>query len=201
MIGPRSRVLRELVTAGVLAYVTRWQPVLAGWLLSTAALTWKADDVHDPAGMATLLRIIVVLVVTSVVYLVDDAAANVLAPVPLPLAWRYGVRFGLAAAAVALPWVAALLWVNPGHLAAGLTLECVAMTTFALAVASGIARWSDTHDAGAAAGPAVLSTAVLADFLPPRWAMFAPPGDGWRDAHLRWTAELGLRTEPALERR
>jgi hypothetical protein len=116
----------------------------------------------------------------------------VLGPVPVPLAWRYGVRFSLSTAAVAAPWAVALLWVRPPYLAAALTLECAAMTAFALAVASGIARWSDARDASVAAGPAALGAAVFAVFLPPRWAMFATPGDGWRDAHLRWTAVLGL---------
>ncbi len=192
MTAARRRVLRELAAAGVLPRVTRWHPVLVGWLLSAAALVWKADDVHNAAGAATLLRVVAVLVVTSVVALVDDAAANVLAPVPVPLAWRYNVRFSLAAAAVAAPWAAALLWVRPGHLAAALTLECAAMTAFALAVASGIARWSDARDASLAAGPAVLGAAIFAVLLPPRWAIFATPGDRWRDAQLRWTAVLGL---------
>ena len=192
MTGPRRRVLRELAAAGVLPQVTRWHPVLAGWLLGAAVLGWKADDVHDTAGGVTLLRIVAVLLVTSVVGLVDDDAANVLAPVPVPLSWRYSVRFGLAAAAVAAPWAAALLWIRPGQLAAALTLECAAMTAFGLAVASGIARWSDARDAGLAAGPAVLGAAILAVLLPPRWAMFATPGGDWRDAHLRWVAVLGV---------
>ena len=192
MIAARRRVLRELAVAGVLPRVTRWHPVLAGWLLSAALLAWKADDVQHAAAAVTLLRAVAVLLVTSVVALVDDAAANVLAPVPVPLAWRYGVRSGLAAAAVAAPWAAALLWVRPGRLFAALTLECAAMTAFALAVANGIAHWSDARDASIAAGPAVLGVVILAVFLPPRWAMFAAPGDGWRDAHLRWTAVLGL---------
>jgi len=183
---PRRRVLRELAAAGVLPQVTRWPPVFAGWLMCAGVLAWKADD----AEQATVLRIVAVLLAASVVSLVDDDAANLLAPTPVPLAWRYGVRLGLAAAAVAAPWAIALLWVRPGNLAGALTLECAALTAFGLAVASGVARWADTRDAGLAAGPAVLGAAFFAVLLPSRWALFAVPGDGWRDAHLRWAVVL-----------
>ena len=193
MTGPRASVLREL--AGALPQTVRWPPVLVGWLLGVAVLAWKADDVDGSADAATLLRVVAVLLASSVVALVDDAAANVLAPVAVSLAWRRGVRIALAGAAVAVPWAAALLWVrDAGDLAAALTLECAALTTTALAVASGVARWSDARDPSVAAGPAVLGVAVFALFLPPRWAMFAPPGDGWRDAHLRWAVVLGAAT-------
>jgi hypothetical protein len=194
MIGSRRRVLRELVTTAALPRVIRWQPVLACWLVAAAVLAWKADDIHDAAGRATLLRVVAVLLVVGVVNLVDDDAAGLLAPVPVPLAWRRAVRLGLAVAAVAAPWAAALLWVRPGHLTAGLTLECAAITGIGLAMASGIARWSTAREAGLVAGPAVVGTAVVAVLLPPRWALYAAPGDGWNDAHLRWAAVLGLTT-------
>jgi fluoroquinolone transport system permease protein len=187
----RRRVLREL--AGVLPQVTRWQPVLAGWFAAAGVLLWKADDVHDAAGRSTLLRVVAVLLAASVVAMVDDDAANVLAAVPVRLAWRYGVRLGLAAAAVAVPWVAAVLWVRPGRPAAALTLECAAVTVFGLAVAAGVARWSDAREASLSAGPAVLAAAIGAALLPQRWAMFAVPGAAtWTDAHLRWAAVLGV---------
>jgi fluoroquinolone transport system permease protein len=188
--GTRRRVLQELAATGALPRIARWHPVVAGWLLGAVVLVWKADDVHDATGAATLLRIVALLLVTGVVGLVDDDAANLLASVPVPLAWRTGLRFGLAATAVAAPWAGALLWVRPGHPAAALTLECAAITAFGLAVASGIARWSNAREAGLAAGPAVLAAAVFAVLLPPRWALFAPPGDAWRDAHVRWAAVL-----------
>jgi hypothetical protein len=188
----RPRVLRELAAAGTLPQVTRWRPVLAGWVVAAAVLGWKADDANDAAGRVVLLRVVAVLLVVSVVGLVDDDAATVLAAVPVPLGWRCGVRFGLAAAAVAAPWAAALLWVRPGQLTAALTLECAAITAFGLAVASGIARWSDAREASLAAGPAVLGAAVAATLLPPRWAIFVPPDGDWADAHLRWAAVLGV---------
>jgi hypothetical protein len=190
----QRRVLRELAATGMLPQVTRWQPVLAGWLVAGAVLVWKAGDVHDAAGRVTLLRVVAVLLVISVVNIVDDDAANLLAPVPVTLAWRSGVRFGLAAAAVAAPWAAALLWVRPGRLSAPLTLECAALAAFGLAVASGIVRWSEAREAGLAAGPAVLGAAISAILLPPRWTMFAGPDADWWDAHLRWAAVLGVAT-------
>lgn len=187
-------MLRELAATGMLLQVTRWQPVIAGWVVAGAVLVWKAGDMHDAAGRVTLLRIVAVLLVISMVNLVDDDAANLLAPVPVTLAWRHGVRFGLAAAAMAAPWAAALLWVRPGWLAAALTLECAALAAFGLAMASGIARWSDAREAGLAAGPVVLGAAISAILLPPRWAMFARPDADWWDAHLRWAAVLGAAT-------
>jgi fluoroquinolone transport system permease protein len=183
-------VVRQLVA--VLPRVTRWPPVLAGWLLAAGALVWKADDVASPAGAATLLRVVAVVLATGVVALVDDAAANVLASAPVALAWRSGVRFAAAAAAVAVPWSVALLWVRPGHLAAGLTLECAALTAVALAVAGGVARWSDTREPSVAAGPAVLGAVAFGALLPSRWAMFATPGSGWVAAHARWAVVLGV---------
>ena len=193
MIRRRRQVLRELVVAGTLPRVTVWQPVVVGWLLAAAVLAWKADEVHDAAGRAVLLRIVAVLLAVGAVNLVDDSAANLLAPVPVPLAWRSGFRFGLAAATVAGPWAAALWWVKPGRPAAMLTLECAAITAVGLAVASGLARWWSSREAGLAAAPAVLGAAVFVTLLPPRWSMFAAPGDdAWRDAHLRWAAVLAL---------
>ena len=190
----RRRVLRELVASGALADVTRWQPVLAGWLVAAAVLAWKADDVPDAADRATLLRVVAVILVAGAVYLVDDDAAGLLAPVPVPPAWRHALRLGLVVAAVATPWLAALLWVRPGPLTAALTLECATTTAVGLAVASGVARWSNAAEAGLAAGPVVVGAAAAAVLLPPSWALYAPPGVGWRDAHLRWAALLGLAT-------
>jgi hypothetical protein len=179
--------------AGVLPKVIRWPPVLAGWLAAAAVLAWKADDAHDAAGRSTLLRIVAVLLVTGVAAIMDDDAANVLAAVPVPLAWRQAVRLGLAAAAVAVPWAAAALWVGPGLPVAALALECAAVTVFGLAVAAGLARWSDAREASLAAGPAVLAAAIGVVLLPQRWVMFAAPGAAaWTDAHLRWAAALGI---------
>lgn len=186
----RGRVLRELVLAGALPRTTRWPPVLAGWLMAAGVLTWKADDVRDAGGAVTLLRVVAVLLATSVVALADDAAANQLAAAPVPLAWRYGVRCGVAALAVAVPWAGALLWVRPGDLAAALSLECAALTAVALAVAGGVARWSGARDASMAAGPAVFAAAILASVLPSSWALYATPGDSWAAAHLRWACVL-----------
>jgi hypothetical protein len=185
-------VLRELVLAGALPRATRWPPVLAGWLMAAGVLAWKAGDVHDAGGAVTLLRVVAVLLATSVVALADDAAANQLAAVPVPLAWRYGVRCGLAALAVAVAWAGALLWVRPGGLAAALSLECAALTAVALAVAGGVARWSGAPDASVVAGPAVFGAAVLALVLPGGWALYATPGDGWAAAHVRWAAVLAV---------
>ena len=194
MIRLRCRVLGELAVSGALPRVTRWRPALAGWLLAGAVLLWRADDVSTVAGRVTLLRVVAVLLVTGVVNLVDDDAANVLAAVPTRLAWRSGPRLGLAALAVTVPWCGALLWVRPGDPAAAITLECAALTAFGLAVAGGIARWSDAREASLVAGPAVLAAAGAAAALPPRWAMFAAPDGAWWDAHLRWTAVLAVAT-------
>jgi hypothetical protein len=188
----RGRVLRELVLAGALPRTTRWPPVLAGWLMAAGLLTWKADDVRDAGAAVTLLRVVAVLLATSVVALADDPAANQLAAAPVPLAGRYGVRCGVAALAVAVPWAGALLWVRPGGLAAALTLECVALTAVALAVAGGVARWSSAPDASVAAGPAVFAAAILGLVLPRDWALYATPGDGWTIAHMRWAAVLAV---------
>ena len=189
----RTRVVvRELAASGALPRVTRWPSLVAGWLLCTAVLAWKADDVAGPADAATLLRVVAVVLATGVVTLVDDAAANVLAPAPVPLRWRHGVRFAIAGLAVAVPWMLALLWVRPGHLTAALTLECATLGAVSLAVASAIARWSGAREPSVAAGPAVFGAAVFAALLPPGWALFAAPGDGWRDAHARWAVLLGV---------
>jgi len=188
--GSRRPVLRELAAAGMLPKVARWEPVITGWFLAAGVLLWKAHDAQDAADRATVLRVVALVLVIGVVNLVDDDAATVLAPVPVPLAWRRGVRVALAAGAVAAPWAAALLWVSPGPLTAALTLECAALAAFGLAVAGGVARWSDAREAGLAAGPAVLAAGIAALLLPARWAMLARPDADWRDAHLRWAAVL-----------
>jgi len=188
------QVLRELVMAGAVPRVTRWGPVALGWLLAGLVLAWRADDVSDAGSAVLLLRVVALLLALGVVSLLDDAAADVLAPAPLPLAWRRGARLVLAAIAVAVPWIVALLWVRPGQYGASvaaLTLECAAVTAVGLAVASGVARWSDAVDPGLAAGPALIGAVLLALALPERWALLASPGAGWRDAHLRWAVLLG----------
>jgi hypothetical protein len=184
-------VAGALLAAGAVPRVVRWQPVLAGWLVAIAVLAWKADDAHDPAGRVRLLRVVAVLLAASVVAVLDDDADALLAAVPVPLAWRRGLRLGLAVAAVAVPWAIAALWVRPADPAA-LTLECAAVTAFALAVAAGAARWWDAGEAALAAGPVVLAAAIGAILLPPSLALFAAPGAGWSDAHLRWAAVLGI---------
>jgi fluoroquinolone transport system permease protein len=188
---PRRRVVGALLATGTVPRVVQWRPVLAGWLVAFAVLAWKADDAHDPTGRGALLRVVAVLLAATVVAVVDDGAAPLLAAVPVPLAWRRGLRLGLAVAAVAVPWAIALLWVRPGH-SATLTLECAALTAFALAVASTVARWWDAGDAALAAGPIVLGAAIGAILLPPGLALFAAPGAGWSAAHLRWAAVLGV---------
>jgi len=175
---------REL--AGVLPQVLRWKPVLAGWILVAGLLAWKVGD----ADGVTVLRVVAVLLATTVVTLVDDAAQNILASSPTPLVWRTGGRLALAASAVAVAWAVALFWVRPGDLTAALTLEAAALTALALAVASGVARWVGARDASYAAGPAVAGAVLAALVLPPRWALIVPPGESWRDAHLRWAALL-----------
>jgi fluoroquinolone transport system permease protein len=186
----RCQALRELAATGTLPRTVRWQPVLIGWILAAAVLAWKAREVSTVAGRVTLLRVVAVLLVVGAVNLVDDAAANLLASAPLPLAWRRGTRLTLAAVAVAVPWSAALLWLRPGPAAAAVALECAALTAFGLAVAAGVARWSEAREAGLAAGPAVVASAAAAAALPSRWAMFPLPDGAWRDAHLRWAVVL-----------
>jgi hypothetical protein len=190
VIRTRCRALRELAAAGTLPRTLRWQPVLVGWILAAAVLAWKAPELSTVAGRITLLRVVAVLLVVGAVNLVDDDAANVLAAAPVPLAWRGGTRMTLAAAAVAVPWSAALLWLRPGPDAAAVTLECAALTAFGLAVAAGTARWSEAREAGLAAAPAVLASSAAAAALPSRWAMFPLPDGPWRDAHLRWAVVL-----------
>lgn len=192
MTGGRHRVLGELVAAGPLVRGTRWQPVLAGWAATGGVLAWKADEATDATTRATLLRIVAVILVASVVNLVDDDAADLLAPVPTSLAWRSGVRLTLAGAAVAVPWGGALLTVPPAPLTAALSLECAAMTCVGLALARSAARWTSAREAGLAAGPAVLGAAVATALLPSQWALFTPPGAGWGQAHLRWAMVLGV---------
>ncbi len=181
------RVLRELASAGALPQVTSWRPVLAGWAIAVGLLAWQADQ----TSATTLLRIIAVLLAVTAVSLVDDAAADVLEPVPVTLAWRRGARLGAAAVAVAVPWSIALLWLRPEH-AVALTLECAAITACALAVTAGVAHWSDAPNASLTAAPAVTGAVVVTVLLPPRWALVVPPGDAWRDAHVRWAMLLAV---------
>jgi hypothetical protein len=188
-------VLRELLTAGAVPRVTRWQPVVAGWSVTGGVLLWWGDDVHDAPSTALLLRAVALLLVLGVVSLLDDAAAGLLGAAPRSLPWRGAVRVALAAAAVALPWCGALLWVRPeryGVPPAGLTLECAALTAFGLAVAAGVGRWSDTGDPGLAAGPALFGGALVASALPPSLSLYTLPGDGWNAAHQRWFGLLVL---------
>lgn len=138
-----------------------------------------------------MLRVVAVLLVVGVIILVDGDATLLVPVRPGAPGVAVGIRLGLGQ----WPPGAGALWVNAGHLAAGVSQECAALTAVGLAVACGLARClSHAGETGLAARPAVLGGAAAATFLPPRWVVFARPDAGWTDAHLRWAVVLCVAT-------
>jgi hypothetical protein len=187
----QPRVIGELLATGALRRAIRWQPPVAAWTLVGLLLLWRADDTQSTVSAVWLLRVIAGLLALGVVSVLDDAAAETLAPVPFSLAWRCGLRVAVAILCVAPAWVGAILWVRPAVPVAALTLECATLVAVGLAVAGGVARWFDANEPGVAAGPTLAAIAYGGSLLPQRWALYDLPGESWSAVHLRWAVMLG----------
>lgn len=155
-----------------------------------AVVLWlKAGDIASTGSALTLLRFVAIILASSVCFVLDDDAADVLASSPATLRSRRLMRLYAGAALVVPPWLAALGSVSRAHgvdvPVLALTLEVAALVLVGLAAAAALERCTALPDPGVAASAVVFGLALVAFHLPPQWALFVPPEPGWGQAHLR----------------
>ena len=189
--GLRLRQLPQL-RAPYLAAV-RWQPAAVAALGAAGLLAWRADDLADPGSGILVLRGVAALLALGAVFLLDDAAADVLASSPTSLAWRRASRLLTGALLVGLPWAGALLTAtarSEGLPVLALCLEFGALLALGLGAAAALARWADAVEPGLLAAPLLAGLLLVLLRLPERWALVVGPGPTWDPAHQRWAALL-----------
>lgn len=171
----------------------RWQPGVAAWVFVAVLVVVKDEALEDPGSALLILRAVGVIAVLGAAFVLDDEAAATLEASPSTFAWRRSLRMVTAVALVSVPWAAAW-WRTDAHGTdapwAGLTLELAALLALALATAAGVTRWSGTTDPGVATTPVVFVVVLGAFQLPPRFALYGPPGPGWDAQQARWWVVL-----------
>lgn len=183
LAGPVWRTLpwRALGSAGALGLLLAGTPRMAG----AEPSPWQA---------LTLLRGAALVGALGLVFLLDDRARHLTAPVPTRRPFRQALRVALVAPPAALWWTAVLLLAPSGTRppVGDITLEAAAMCVLALAGAAAAVRLTDEPRPGPAVATALLIVAVLAPLLiPDDWALFVVPGDPrWSAAHDRWAILL-----------
>lgn len=179
----------------------RWQPSVGAAALAAMLLAWQFDDLGEPGSGILVLRGVAALLALGAVFLLDDAAAGVLASSPTSLAWRRSSRLVAGALLVGVPWAGALV-VASGQTAVlplrALSLEFAALLVVALGVAAALARWADADEPGLLAAPVVVGVILGLLRLPERWALVVGPGPAWDPAHQRWALLLGAAAIIAL---
>ncbi|MFD8274248.1 ABC transporter [Streptomyces flaveolus] len=183
LVRPVWRTLpwRALGSAGSLGLLLAGTPRMAG----AEPTPWQA---------LTLLRGVALVGALGLVFLLDDRARHLTAPVPTRRPLRQALRVALVAPPAALWWTAVLLLAPSGTRppVGDITLEAAAMCVLALAGAAAAVRLTDEPRPGPAVAAALLVVAVLAPLLiPDDWALFVVPDDPrWRAGHDRWAVLL-----------
>ncbi|MGV9695000.1 ABC transporter [Streptomyces sp. NPDC003470] len=183
LAGPVWRTLpwRALGSAGVLGLLLAGTPRLTG-----------AEP--SPWQTLTLLRGVALVGALGLVFLLDDRARHLTAPVPTRRPLRQALRAALVAPAAVLWWTAVLLLTPAGIRppAGDITLEAAAICGLALAGAAAAVRLTDEPRPGPGVAAALLVTAVLGPLLiPAEWALLVVPDDPrWPAAHDRWAVLL-----------
>ncbi|MEU3165713.1 hypothetical protein [Streptosporangium sp. NPDC006930] len=187
------RLAQLALLARLSGKVIRWQPLLGAFLLTAVVLAWPHDEPLTWKGTVWSLRVIAVLVTLAVVFVLDDVAAEVLAPVPVPLAARTGLRLGFALLCVTPVWGVSLLVLAPGMPAVWIwwsTVELAGLLAAGLAGAATLATRYGMREPGVAAAPGVVGGWLLLFVLPGPVAMFTLRPQDWTAAHLRWSLLL-----------
>lgn len=186
----RARQAREL--AGLARGLLRWQPAAGAVVLGMAVVLRAPDQIWKEAVWS--LRVMALLLALGAVFALDDAAADVVAAVPLPLSWRTGLRVAAALLWTLPGWTSALLVAGPylsGEWVLWSTLELAALLACGLALAAFLAgRGVAEPGVLAAPGLAVCWLGLYAQPAP--LALFTLREQDWLAAHLRWAVVLGL---------
>jgi hypothetical protein len=191
--GAQLTVARELLRTGYLVRSLRSSPLVVAGVTVAAILALHPAPVTG-VGPA---RVVVLILVLGSGFAFDDPAAPTLQASPYPLARRFWLRIGCAAAVTIALWTVALVRLLPPapplermSLALGLTVELLA----ALSVVWASAAWGrrrGVHEPGPATAP-VLIGLLFVTLLQEQAPLFVGPGPQWLAAHLRWAAVLAL---------
>ncbi|MER6174277.1 hypothetical protein [Streptosporangium sp. NPDC001681] len=187
------RLAQAALLARLSGKVIRWQPLLGALLLTGAVLAWPRDEPLTWKGAVWSLRVIAALVTLAVVFVLDDAAADVLASVPLPLGARTALRVGFALVWIVPSWGVSLLVLAPGMPTVWIlwsTVELAGLLVAGLAGAAALARRRGMWEPGIAVAPGVAGGWLLLFALPGPVAMFTLRPQDWTVAHLRWSLLL-----------
>ncbi|GAA4983039.1 ABC transporter [Streptomyces hyderabadensis] len=185
LVGPLWRTLpwRALAAAGTLGLLVAAGPLATG---------------AEPAPWQTLLvlRGVALIGALGLVFLLDDPARHLTAPVPAPRPVRQALRVALVAPMAVLWWTAVLLLSHSASRppAGAVSLEAAAVGVLALAVAALAVRLTDEASPGPFVAAALLLIAVLAPLLAPEgWALFVQADDPrWPAGHDRWALLLAV---------
>ncbi|GGN92416.1 ABC transporter [Actinoplanes lobatus] len=185
------RVLPLLVLPA--ARATPWTAFLAaaGVGLTIVAVPAALRVELTAEDLVGLLRAAAVCGALGLAFVLDDPAARTIATVPTPRPLRYAARAGVILPAAAAWWALVLTITGAGDVLplGGVTVEAAALGGVALA--AGAVRLRSGDSGGIVAAPAVLVLVVAASRIPPKLALFVPPGDErWAAAHDRWAVLL-----------
>ncbi|MFI6452434.1 hypothetical protein ACIBF6_12825 [Streptosporangium amethystogenes] len=186
------RLAQAALLARLSGRVIRWQPLLGALLLTGAVLAWPHDEPLTWKGAVWSLRVIAALVTLAVVFVLDDAAADMLASVPLSLGARTALRVGFALVWIIPVWGVSLLVLAPGMPTVWIlwsTVELAGLLAAGLAGAA-LARRCGMREPGVVAAPGAAGGWLLLFTLPGPVAMFTLRPQDWTVAHLRWSLLL-----------
>ncbi|MEV0591775.1 hypothetical protein [Nonomuraea cavernae] len=184
------RLTQAALLARLSGKVIRWQPLMGALLVTGTVLVWTEPLTWK--GALWPLRLIAVLLTLASVFVLDDAAANVVAPVPLPLWARTALRLGFALVWIVPVWGVSLLVLGPYLPAVWIlwsTVELAGMLVVGLAGTVMLTR-RGMREPGVAAAPSVVGGTLLIFVLPGPVAMLTLRPQDWTAAHLRWSLLL-----------
>jgi hypothetical protein len=179
-----------------------WSLLAGGWGMGLviAAVPVLFSMELSAAVLVDVVRAAALCGAVGMAFVLDDPARHTTGVPPVPRPLRQALRAAVVLLVGAAWWTTVLGVVRAGADAAqraalpsgAVTVEAGALSGLALALAAAVVRFSAVRVPGPAVAGAVLVLPITAGaLLPPRFALFVPPGDPrWEDAHLLWGGVL-----------
>lgn len=179
-----------------------WILLASGWGLGLviAAVPVLFSMELSAGVLVNVVRMAALCGAVGMAFVLDDPARHTTGVPPVPRPLRQALRVAAVWLVGAAWWTAVLgvvrLGGDPARWAAlpsgAVTVEAAALSGLALALAGAVVRFSETRLPGPTVAGAVLALPITAGaLLPPRFALFVPPGDPrWADAHVLWAGLL-----------
>jgi hypothetical protein len=161
---------------------------------AVALVAATLTGLDNPVVASQVLLGVAVLLAATLALAVDEPSAEVLDATATRFAARVARRLTLLSCAVVPLWLMTLAIVElrgdtPVLMA---TLQAVALSALAVAVAATLRRWRRMSEPGLVAGPVLIGFLLAVDHLPRSLALmpFQTWGPPWELSHLRWAAVL-----------